>query len=126
MGVEGPICSLLLNTRDSEIAGAEPMFNHLKEQKAQDRKATKDLDICTSSLWCPESDMQLPCAWRCVSRTVCHFSYREAAATGTPRLCNRSKTSGTSGYSRMFWPRLSRTVPSLERVTHAQLPPSPS
>jgi hypothetical protein len=49
-------------------------------------------------------------------------SYREAAAMGTPRPCNRSRTAGTSGYSRTFWPSLSRTVPSLERAREHSAP----
>ena len=52
-------------------------------------------------------------------------SYREAAATGTPKPCNRSRTLGTSGYSRTAWPRLSRTVPSLERARVCSAPAGP-
>lgn len=52
-------------------------------------------------------------------------SYREAAAMGTPRPRNRSRTSGTSGYSWMLWPRLSRTVPSLERARVRSAPAEP-
>ena len=52
-------------------------------------------------------------------------SYREAAAMGTPRPRNRSRTAGTSGYSWMLWPRLSRTVPSLERARVRSGPAEP-
>lgn len=52
-------------------------------------------------------------------------SYREAAAMGTPRPRNRSRTSGTSGYSWMLWPRLSRTVPSLETARVRSAPAEP-
>ena len=44
---------------------------------------------------------------------------------GTPRPRNRSRTSGTSGYSWMLWPRLSRTVPSLETARVRSAPAEP-